>query len=835
MRTLSKFAVIFLPVCLLLAVILLFAAYPPETAAAENAPELLDFEIVQPEEGYFPVSGASHIAANSSYIAVYDSPSHAVYVTSPERDYSSSFLLSAGEEVTGLWLSRDTLLLSLRTTTSTEYYAADLAAEAPSLVAVALDVPADISYIVADEHNFYAKSDSAVAVYPNLLTDAGLTLGKLIEDRYVAGKYIFAANERVLYFFAQNYTNSEYFIYSAEDERITDMESDTGYIPASVAYSDCGLVAARRDENILVLSAEDATEVILDTGILYSADTRFAATGDTLYVTEGEGVEVYTLDVENGEAVHTETLAMRGSSDTSLSSPADIAISEDGMFVADAETARVLMFAKEGSPLTLTLDGAPTALASDGVNAVYAASEHTLYALTLSEDGLFARKMCAVSGENILDIALTEDGVILLTDSSLYTFSPSVGIPKKAYEVSDGVAVSAAQNDVIYILSESGVHTLSAADGGIAELLDFRTAELLDGTDIAADFAGDLFVSFEDEGKIVVLDNSSPDHLTVSREFTLSHPVAQAHPTAFVLYGGEAYFTSSTCFVGKADVGAVTEEEYVPPVAPDTDSAESITFATVTADTDAFDEPSRFDTMVPVKADTVVLRYDGASSWEGYTYVYFNGRLAYIADSLLVEVAPSPLDARYTLPAGAPVLLHPAAEESSAFSEDMVFSATDDAAMLDGGKWVRLDVDGIPYFAVADDLLPYVEPDEPIDPDEPVDPDEPTDPDGPDRTYGRASADRPGGLVGIYTLPDIESTVATEVVDGTRMEVIGEEGDFWLVAADGETLGYILKSELELEGLTTVQIVSIVLAVAVAVTGAVIFVVIWQARKKEKE
>ena len=70
MRTLSKFAVIFLPVCLLLAVILLFAAYPPETAAAENAPELLDFEIVQPEEGYFPVSGASHITANSSYIAV---------------------------------------------------------------------------------------------------------------------------------------------------------------------------------------------------------------------------------------------------------------------------------------------------------------------------------------------------------------------------------------------------------------------------------------------------------------------------------------------------------------------------------------------------------------------------------------------------------------------------------------------------------------------------------------------------------------------------------------------------------------------------------------------
>ena len=73
-----------------------------------------------------------------------------------------------------------------------------------------------------------------------------------------------------------------------------------------------------------------------------------------------------------------------------------------------------------------------------------------------------------------------------------------------------------------------------------------------------------------------------------------------------------------------------------------------------------------------------------------------------------------------------------------------------------------------------------------------------------------------------------------EVVDGTRMEIVGESGDFWLVGFEGG-IGYAAKSEIELEGLTTVQIVSIVLCCAVLVTGGVVFVVIWQTRKKEKE
>src|SRR5699024_4870807 len=137
---------------------------------------------------------------------------HAVFATALSGGTGAYFSFSADEEAAGLWLSGTTLLVEARRGTATVYYAADLTAGG-DLAEIPLDEPADISYIVADDYYFYAKSDTAVALYSNELEGGSLALEKLIDDSHVQGKYIFAANERVLYFYAQNYSNSEYCVY----------------------------------------------------------------------------------------------------------------------------------------------------------------------------------------------------------------------------------------------------------------------------------------------------------------------------------------------------------------------------------------------------------------------------------------------------------------------------------------------------------------------------------------------------------------------------------------------------------------------------------------------
>ncbi len=60
------------------------------------------------------------------------------------------------------------------------------------------------------------------------------------------------------------------------------------------------------------------------------------------------------------------------------------------------------------------------------------------------------------------------------------------------------------------------------------------------------------------------------------------------------------------------------------------------------------------------------------------------------------------------------------------------------------------------------------------------------------------------------------------MTDGTKVEIIETVGDFYKIKY-GETYGYMIKGDVKLDGLTTVQIVAIILAVIVLVTGIAIF------------
>ena len=55
-------------------------------------------------------------------------------------------------------------------------------------------------------------------------------------------------------------------------------------------------------------------------------------------------------------------------------------------------------------------------------------------------------------------------------------------------------------------------------------------------------------------------------------------------------------------------------------------------------------------------------------------------------------------------------------------------------------------------------------------------------------------------------------------------------GDFYLVNFEG-TIGYVEKAYIKINGLTTVQIVAIVLAIIVALAGTAIFASIYLTRK----
>lgn len=811
MKSVSKSAAIFPLICVFICMCVLLTAVLTAAAPSVAQAEQTDFDILLPEDGYFPVTDASLLAANDSYLAVYDAASENILIVSHDFALSSHFDVSAYDGIGGMWLSGSILLFSYGNVQQ-QFACVDIASQDAAIApADGIKDPQNVSYIAADDSRFYIKYATSLSVYSS--ADFSVIRENITHSAALSGQNIFTAEDMCLYIYAAEYGVRGYYILNLGEEFAE--KHDTAVYPYSVTMANETLFTAT-ESGILAVNRENG-ESLFSTDIAASEETVFAAGGGNLYViNESGGVDVYSVNMPAQSVTFSRTLSMNGSAEGQFDSPTDVLITSAGLIVADGGNSRIAVFG-ENSVRYVAMSDAPVALASTSQDIIYAATQTEVYRIMPSADGTLAAVVyCGVpEGETVVDITCAGNELIILTDANLYTYSLPGSI-RRVMSVENGIALAGARNDVVYLMTDTGLHTLTAAGVSLSELIPFREYSFTGATDIAADYAGNLFVSYRDDGKIVKFSNQL-SALTANAEFDLEHSLYTASPVAFVLDGSRAVFASSACFIGSAEVGATDESSYVPVPDPDPDSAETLSFATLSRDTYLFDEPGRFDTMYSAPAGTVVLCYDGISSQEGYTYVYFGGRTGYIENDALSSVSPSPIDGTYTLAAGTALRTHPAADETLTLSGDALVTVTDDAANLDNGAWVRISYGDATYFAPADSVTEYIEP-------------------VPERkqVFGRASADRAGGLVGIYSMPDVSSAPILEVVDGTRMEILDESGDYWLVSVDG-TVGYAAKSDVELEGLTTVQIVSIVLCCAVAVTGGVIFVITWQARKKEKE
>ena len=80
----------------------------------------------------------------------------------------------------------------------------------------------------------------------------------------------------------------------------------------------------------------------------------------------------------------------------------------------------------------------------------------------------------------------------------------------------------------------------------------------------------------------------------------------------------------------------------------------------------------------------------------------------------------------------------------------------------------------------------------------------------------------------VAALPTIKKLIA----DGAKVEILETLDDFYKVSVNG-TVGYMRKDDVQLGGLTTVQIVSIILAILVLLAGSTVFTAIYFTKKKQ--
>lgn len=367
---------------------------------------------------------------------------------------------------------------------------------------------------------------------------------------------------------------------------------------------------------------------------------------------------------------------------------------------------------------------------------------------------------------------------------------------------------SAIDGKNIYVLTNSEIVSITPQGKILPTSIigDFNQA-----VDIAADYEGKVFVAYKNQIKTYIRDEK--------QIINVENDTLSATITSICLDGNKLYFTASESFVGIMSVDAQTKDTYQGRQI-DINSCSQYEFMLPKENALYYSIDDRCDNTSFADSATLLVLND-VDCEDGYAYALNSNAIVKIALSEVETIQTTTLSGNYvTIDKCTLYSLPYRNSDIVEVNEGEHVTLISDVANYDSNIWVLVEYDSKTYFAKKALLEEYIE----IIPDKEEE----------KKIYGKANADRVGGMVCIYSAQDIESEVIYEIVDGSKVEVLEEFEGFYLVSID-EYVGYIQKDQLKIEGLTTVQIVAIILSIIVALAGIAIFASISLTKKNNDE
>ncbi len=786
-----KFRINSIFLCLLSALVL--AAVLLSFTSLKSASALDDTVRIYPIDGYIQLDSADHVSANENYIAVADKTANKVVVIGEK---TNTFNLSSA--IDGVYLSGDLLIVKC----ASGLQKADLTDDIPTLTAITL--PTTAGYMSSNGDRLFTHTMGSVTVY-----SSDLSTYQTYTDSVFAGTPVMAFDSSEVYIFSDEYGQSKYTVFNTSDSSLRKVNSTVS--AQSASSGDLIFVYDKVISSTLAVDKSSGA-VAFDTGLNYKV---FAAYGDKLYVAAGlNGVLEYKLNTNSTAVEKSKSYSFSGSSLSMLNSPSDVAFYENKTVIADTGNNRLLLL---GEVVTKIDCASPKKLAAGG-RTLYSTSDHAIYALTA--DGLVTYNF---ADETILDIAYA-DGVYVLTTRGICTL---VGGKLLAFhQLSNGIAIASAGENYLYALTGSGVKVFST-NGTQADFLslNYTVEDLENCTDLAIDFLGNRYLAYSD-GKIVKRYwQTDCDELGVGPAVPLNNETYTvsgcdaASPNSITLGSdGFAYFTANENLMGKLDVGAPIKANYTPIAAPVINDNSVVTICSKGAnDAIFFEDLNIADSAVMLGENDHFYAYD-AQVAPNIKYGNYKGKDGYLIGGR--ASAPTTINNVYKVIKDVALYLYPKSEAALTLQKDTHVTVLNDADNADGGKWYQVEWEGKTYFAERSSFEIYTEPT--------VEPNLNT------GTPARAKAARAGTSVKLYATPNSDGEVLASLSDGTKIVVLETLDGYYLVNVDG-VIGYLKADEVQMNGLTTVQIVAIVLSVLVLVSGAVIFLVTYTYKKRSAD
>ncbi|GEM_PF-787275 len=779
-----------LALTLILASVVVFAfSYSQSTQIAYATDS--EFTQVFPTTDYFQSAHPTLVSANQTYLLVFDDEADKLFVkgglSTSTKVYSTPFA-----NVKNLFAVGNYAFINC----DEGYYSLDLIDSNATWQDCVLSAPSNISYFNSDGEYLYAHSAlGRVCIYDQHF---GIVYGteNLVDLDFTGQSTVVMGERSLLYVFSVEKGMPFFTTYDV----LTGNKSDRVYTkgtPLKEAYIGdviYGLKSFDDKDYIVCIDKQNGNE-------LFSTDITpdaFYAYGNRLFTVSGDCVTVYTLNSDKTALRLDTSVTMSGSDLGHFDSPSDLIKDGNKIVVADSKNNR-LSFVESDAMTCVYLEKEPIALCK-GQNDYYVAFNDSVAKLT----GEKVTHTYSIDG--VLDVAyldklyvLTTDGVYVILGNDAVKLCSSRGAKRIAC-AKDGTNVYLLCDDEIVSIDKNGNALPSLASGDFTNAVDF-----------AIDYVGKVTVAYPD---------GYSQHLGDTVEhFTLTSSSVDATVTSVALDENSLYFTAKECFVGKCAVSATSKLTFINNFVWTANEKNAVSFAKAKDGALVYSVDKRVENTSLATSDVYMIYNDIKVDATGeFRYARCDEELVKIEIASFESVSPEQLTGNYAATAPTTLFASPYCESGKVeIAQGTVVSRMNNASDFEKGKWIAVQYADKTYYALSSDFEEYVVqiPEK-------------------DKVYGKANADRAGGIVNVYASADENSQIVCQIVDGTKVEVLETLDDYYLVSVNGQ-IGYIKKAQVKIDGLTTVQIVAIVLSIIVALAGFAIFASIYLTRKNADE
>ncbi len=577
-------------------------------------------------------------------------------------------------------------------------------------------------------------------------------------------------------------------------------------------------------DNNCIINVYDALTLDFKRTHSLSGYSSFTACGDKLYLTSisESCVDVYKI----GESLeYLYTYCSSGNKNGRFNEPSAIFASGNYVSIADKNNNRIQRFLTSGELIkTISLDSKPTDIVEFNEKS-YIITDNKIRMTTGGASTIYD-KADGVNFTSLKSLAVDCFGTVYAIDEGRIVYKADGESYFKAFASVSPISLAVSpKGSVLYAVYATSISAYDSL-GKIIFTTNISEMNLSSSAKAVNDVNGNMFVL--DGSKIIKLSRSLAGY-TYDKEINLC---LNGAPIEFsdlsISTDGKAYLTGKTehriFTLDKSVTGASVYDssEFVPPIDAYDPTPLSLPLNFVKVNQGGsfvYDFSQSYENTRVISENTYLYLLHNESV-NGFYYVYYSGKVGFIPTS---SVTPVSQDAFTQYDAFAllttEIYKYPVKENAFKLGElikgtpfKVVGNASGYTTLDSNGKdikWSEILYDGKIYYIERTKIaLPNLE--------------RPT-----DYGYAKLRASSVGKKVCVYALPDEASAILGEYTDGTEVKLLTEidEASTFTEIKIGDTVGYVKTQELTTSGLTTAQLVILILVLLGGAASLTILVV----------